>query len=62
LFLRILPLESADCLECLFEVGYDVFGILYAYRETHEVGCYACLNQLFVGELTVCVAGGVQYA
>ena len=44
------------------EVGDDVFDRLDADGEADEVGCHACLAQLFVGELTVGVAGRVEDA
>ena len=50
------------CIQCLFDVGNDVVGILDTYRETDKVGTYAGFNQLFVAKLAVCVAGRMQYA
>ena len=47
--------------ESLLYVGYNVVDILYAYRQTYEVGCHSGLAQLFVGELAVCVAGRMEH-
>ena len=47
---------SLHLLHSLLEVGDNVFYILDTDRETYEVWCYACLTQLLVSQLTVCVA------
>ena len=46
----------------LGEVGDDVVDVLDAYGQTYKVGGDACLAQLFVAELAVGVAGGVEDA
>ena len=52
----------ADRFEGLLEVGDDVGGVLEADGEADEVGLDAGGDQLFVCELAVGVAGGMQHA
>ena len=46
----------------MLDVVEDVVDILDAYRQSDEVGSNAGLTQLFVGELTMGVTGGVENA
>ena len=45
----------------LLYIGDEVLHILDTHREADEVGSYAGLAQLLVGELAVSVTGGVEH-
>ena len=47
--------------ERLTNVVENVVYVLNAHREAYEIGCHASLSQLFVGELSVGVACGVEH-
>jgi len=51
-----------DFVQCLREVGDDIFDIFDTDAETDQVRCNACFDELFIGELTVRVACRVQHA
>ena len=48
-------------LHCLLQVSDDILHILYAYRETNEIGGYTSLKELFVRELTMGMAGRMEH-
>ena len=59
---RLFKVLLIDFCESLFEVGYDVFGIFDADRETNKVGTNASFEQLLVGELAVSRARRIEDA
>ena len=47
--------------QCLLDVSDEVLYVFNTYRETDEVGSYACFAQLLVRELAMSVACGVKH-
>lgn len=55
-------LALLDGIECLLEVGDDVFGGFRSDGEADEIRLDSGFEQLLVGKLAVRMAGGVQHA
>lgn len=43
----------------LLEISDDVIDMFNAHGEADEVGSHACLYELLIAELAMCVAGGM---